>query len=173
MEKTESLMLYICDKLKNEETFGSTVFNKVLYYIDHISYLDTGKKISDFNYIKQKNGPTPKPQDFLSLRDQLISNGSLELKEIKYFGKIKKVPENKIKPDINLFSAEEISLVDSVIDIFRRVSGAVASHASHNEICWDIAEEREELPLYTYLLSSEEVTENDINWGKSVLNVHN
>jgi len=172
MSKSENLMLYVCDRLKNEETFGSTVFNKVLYYVDNIAYLKTGKTISEFKYIKQKNGPTPEPRQFLSLRDSMMLAQKFRIDEKDYFGKIKKVPTNTVEPDTSYFDQSEKELIDSVIEVFKNVNGTVASDFSHNQIAWDIAKDREELPLYTYMLSAESATENDVKWANSVLNVH-
>tara|TARA_R100000935_G_scaffold37130_1_gene58192 strand:+ start:4624 stop:5145 length:522 start_codon:yes stop_codon:yes gene_type:complete len=172
MSKSENLMLYVCDKLKNEDTFGSTVFNKVLYYVDNISYLKTGKTISEFKYIKQKNGPTPEPRQFLSLRDSMMLAQKFRIDEKDYFGKIKKVPTNTVEPDVSCFNKSERELIDSIITAFKTINGTVASDFSHSEIAWDIAKDREELPLYTYMLSAESATENDVEWANSVVNVH-
>lgn len=173
MERTENLMLYICDKLKNEATFGSTVFNKVLYYVDNISYLHKGKPVSDFTYIRQKNGPTPTPSSFLPKRDIMCSEGKMAVKESEYFGRIKKVPVNKVIPNLDCFNTEELALIDNVIEAFKDINATVASKFSHDEIAWDIAQDREELPYYTYLLSAESVEQNDVEWANSFINVHN
>lgn len=173
MNRTENMMLYICDQLKGESTFGSTVFNKVLYYMDSISYLKTGSKISDFDYIKQKNGPTPEPSQLLPLRDNLMFSGKMGLEEKEFYGKTKKVPYNKVDPVTDEFSSDEMELMNKVIAIFRKVNGSQASYISHTEIAWEIAENKEKLPMYTFLLSSEDVLDSDVKWAKSILGVHN
>lgn len=173
MNRTENLMLYICDKLKNEETFGSIVFNKVLYYIDNISYLDTGVKISDFDYIKQGNGPTPEPSHFLGVRGNLEMKGKLKIEHRPYWGKIKKVPVNRVEPDMSKFSELEMSTIDSVIDMLREANGSQVSDISHKEMSWQVSKNYEKLPLFTFLLSHELVTNSDVEWANKVLNVHN
>lgn len=173
MNRTENLMLYICDKLKNEGTFGSVVFNKVLYYIDNIAYLDLGQKISDFDYIKQGNGPTPEPSHFLSIRGNLEMRGKLKIEHRPYWGKIKKVPVNQVIPDMKSFSVSEMDVIDRVIDMLRDRNGTDVSDMSHQEISWQVSKNYEKLPLFTFLLSHEIVTENDVEWANKVLNVHN
>ncbi len=173
MNRTENLMLYICDKLKNEETFGSIVFNKVLYYIDNISYLDRGVKISDFDYIKQGNGPTPEPSQFLGVRDNLQMSGMLKIEQRPYWGKIKKVPVNRVEPDMSKFSSEEIEIINRVIEMLRETNGSDASFITHKEMSWQVSNNYEKLPLFTFLLSHEIVTESDVQWANGVLDVHN
>lgn len=174
IEKTQELMLLISDKLKDKPTFGSVVFNKVLYYIDNTAYLKLGKEISKFNYIKQDQGPTPSPDLFLSLREHLIASNKMELKEIEYFGKIKKVPTNKVTPDLTLFSANELDIIFSTITFFSDKNGESASNFSHQEMSWKFAKKGEELPFYTYLLSHDDVLKEDVDWASNHLeNVHN
>lgn len=168
-EKTENLLLHICEQLKGEDTFGSVVLNKVLYYIDNISYLKTGKPISEFTYIKQDMGPTPSPRQFLSLRDKLIAEGRFTILEENCFGKTKKRPVSLQYPDLDSFSGEEMHLIDSVVNAFKKVNGTDASNFSHEEICWQIARPMEELPFHTYLLTKEPLNESDIEWATSIL----
>ena len=59
INKTEQLILYIANKLKDKPSYGSILLNKALYYIDNYHFLLYGNPISDFKYIKQRMGPIP------------------------------------------------------------------------------------------------------------------
>ena len=172
-EKTEQLLLYICDKMKDEKGFGSTVLNKVLYYVDSINYLHTGEPLSDLTYIKQKNGPTPKPSQFLPLRTHLISEGKLKVNLVDFFGRTQKRPECLINPNLERFTANEVSLIDRIIDQFKEIDGTLASHISHQEPAWEIANSMEELPFYTFLLTpQEDLNADDIDWATQSISEH-
>lgn len=169
-EKTKNLVLYICEKLKDEDTFGSTVLNKVLYYIDSVQYLKTGSPISKFGYIRQKNGPTPKPAQFLRLRDELINEGRMGIEDKESFGYIQKRPVAITRASREVFSGEEMSIIDQIIEAFKDVNATIASYVSHHQMAWQSARNMEELPLYTYLITRAELTEEDIAWGNSKAN---
>ena len=55
-EKAEKLILYVCHKMEDCHGFGAIVLNKALYYIDHVNYLQEGRKLTGFKYIKQRRG---------------------------------------------------------------------------------------------------------------------
>ena len=84
-EKTLELIVYIASKLKDKPTYGSTLLNKALYYVDGVSYVFWGKQISDFKYIRQGKGPTPKPAQFLAARDYLETTNRLQKVETEYY----------------------------------------------------------------------------------------
>lgn len=166
--KTKELIVHICDRLKGEKTFGSIVLNKVLYFIDNLRYQEKGMPISGFDYIRQNNGPTPKPIQFLSIREDLISDGSLKIEQRKYFSTIQKVPKALRNADLTDFLSDEILLIEDVIDAFRDVNASVASGLTHEFMAWRIAKPMEDLPFHTFLLGtgSEDLTEEDLKWIK-------
>jgi hypothetical protein len=164
--KTEQLILHVCKRLESHDNFGSTLLNKILYYSDNYNYVITGNPISELTYVRQKRGATPKPATFLSIRDSLIDEGKAELIEVDYFGKMQKRLVARSEPDLSVFDPKEIALIDGVIDNFRDVNAKTISKISHEELSWKVAEPMEDLPFYTYLLSAEEPTEEEVNWAK-------
>lgn len=164
--KNEELLLYVTSKLKDCPNFGSVLLNKVLYYIDNIHYLKHGTPVSSFSYIKQELGPTPDPHVFLLVREKMIKEGKLCVENVEKYGKIQKRLVAMKNPRIEMFSPSEIELIDMVIGDCRDFTASQISNFSHREMAWKLATLFEELPLFTYLLTQSEITEDDITWGR-------
>lgn len=63
------------------------------------------------------------------------------------------------------FTADEISIVDDVVDAICRNHTAVSiSRLSHDDI-WEMAAIGEELPIYVALAERGEITEEDVAWA--------
>lgn len=171
-KKTKALILYVCSKLSSSKTFGSTVLNKILYYVDHLHYVKTGETMTGFKYIKQHAGPTPSPGEFLPLRLSLEKEGKLQIRQSTFLGKQQKKPIALSEPDLSTFTSEEIAEIDAIIDVFENATAALASSISHDEIALKIAEDMEELPPYTFLLTRADLTEDDLAWAQKVIKEH-
>jgi hypothetical protein len=166
IDKSKQLILHICKKMENVAGFGSVVLAKVLFYTDHSQYLEHGRTITGFKYIKQKNGATPAPAQFLPLRDDLIREGKLIIRETPYLGRIQKRPVAREFPNLSVFSPEEVSVIDSIIEYFKDANATMASELSHDELGWQLAAPREEIPPCAYLLTEAEVDDSDIEWAE-------
>jgi hypothetical protein len=167
--KTSQLILYVCRKMADGPEFGSTVLNKVLFYADHTFYVQQGKTITGLTYVKQESGPTPSPKQFSPLRERMINEGALKIKESSYLGKIQKRPVALATPDLEKFSGKEVATIDEVIEVFKGVNAATASEISHSELGWQVAGMMEEIPPFAYLLSEAELTEDDIKRAKEYI----
>jgi hypothetical protein len=168
--KAENLILHICREMENCPEFGAIVLAKVLYYVDHAHYLKYGKKLTGFSYVKQKLGPTPKPSEFLPIRERLISSKRIEEKPKEYFGRIQKRLHAVGDPDLSAFTQEEVALIGSIINSLTGVSGKSASDLTHEELSWKLASQMEELPDYAYLLTEAQLGQTDLDWAKKVIN---
>jgi hypothetical protein len=166
-QKTKELILYVANKLPAKANYGSTLLNKALYFIDNIAYLKTGNPISEFKYVKQQHGPTPEPVMFLSIKEQLEVSGELEIIEAEYFGRIQKRFIAKRAPSVDVFTAAQIAIMDDVLSSIGDWNGSEASDFSHQFPAWQVAEDKEELPFFTFLLTSSPPREEDIAWAKS------
>lgn len=167
--KTKELILYIASRFELKVNYGSTLLNKCLYFIDNVSYLKARKPVSDLTYVKQTHGPTPEPGLLLSLRDALVSADDLEIREVEFFGRVQKRWIAKRKPNMEKFSKEEILLIDNIIANVEDLTGSQVSEFSHQFPAWQAAVDREELPFYTFLLSSKNPSANDIDWAKAAI----
>ena len=84
-EKSTELIIYIAQQLKDTPTFGATLLNKSLYYIDLMQYLSKESTLTDFQYVNQDKGPTPEPRRFMTLLQLLVGNGDIEIVQVPFF----------------------------------------------------------------------------------------
>jgi len=168
LDKLKALVHYICYKCPEPSLLGATKLNKILWYSDVVSYLRTGKPITGEKYTKRQFGPVPK--HILSVLRNLEEKGLLAVKEADHFGYDKKEYIALKAPDLSKFTAEQIAIVDSIIEeICYKHTADTISKASH-DIIWALAEIGEEIPLYAVLASKlGEITESDIEWAKRAL----
>ncbi len=164
--------------MREEKTFGSTTLNKILFYIDNQSYVERGKPISDFKYKKWEHGFIPK--QLMQYKSEMKEAKILEEISVPYFGLLQSKPVSKITPNIDNFTSNDISIIDSVISEFKGVNASMASDRHHQLLCWKIARHGEDLPFYAYLITkSDEYTDEELQWvedsikryeGKSIHN---
>jgi len=167
-QKFNNLVHYICHKCDNAEILGATKLNKILWYCDVFSYRWMGKSMTGEKYIKRQYGPVP--SHIISTLNELEWDGKIATRDKEYFGHRKKEYISLKRPDISLFTSDDISMVDDIIDIICLEHTAKSiSHSTHDRI-WELAEIGEEIPYYTIFASElGEITEEDIKWAKGQL----
>lgn len=164
------LILYISQRCADDPTFGSVKLNKILFFSDFRTYAEFGKPITGFVYQKLPNGPAPKR--LLPVRNSMIKKGDLGLQEVRRGGRVQKRTVNLRAPNLDVFTPQQISLVDMVIDELWGKEAWAVSDLSHGMMSWVVANDREEIPYETVFLSSEPLTEIDIERGREVAKEH-
>ena len=157
--KLAELMLYISDRHETDELFGSVRLAKTLFYADFLYYAKTGQSITGERYIRKQNGPMPAA--LLGTRDQLQRDGSLVVKERFVMGHTQKRPIAVRTPDLSAFTADEISMVEYVLSKLEGQSATEVSDLSHRFEAWQLAEDGEEIPYQTALISERQPTVED------------
>lgn len=167
-EKLKSLVLYICDRVSDPSELGTTKLNKILYYSDFVQFTKTGKSITGEKYVKRQHGPVA--YDILKIENELEEENKLVKKDSDFYGYKQRQYFSLKEPELSLFTAEEISTVDKIIEtITKNHSATSISLLSHNHV-WESAEIGEEIPYYTSLVSElGEIDEKDIEWAKSII----
>ncbi len=167
-EKFKSLVHYIAHK-SDPAKLGKTKLNKILWYSDIVAYLQTGEAITGETYKKRQFGPVS--HHILGILDELESESKIVIRSIELFGGYaKKEFISLIRPSLEGFSAEEISIVDSLLEIICENHTATSiSEASHDRI-WELAEIGETIPYNTVFAAHlDEIDEDDIEWAHEVL----
>lgn len=164
-QKLKELVHYVCHKVRDPSKLGKTKLNKVLFYADFQTYLDTGTSMTGETYVKFQHGPVSKHiQEIIA---ELESEGAIATRETKHHGYRKKEYVALEEPELSQFSADEISITDGVIDdVCREHTAASISEFSHNHI-WEAAEIGEEIPYeaaLVYMLG--EIEPDDMAWAK-------
>jgi uncharacterized phage-associated protein len=149
--KLKALVLYVIWRAGRRGGFGATKLNKVLWFADARHYVMYGKPITGETYIRKKFGPVP--EHINEICKELEKSGLISKHAETYHGKdLKRFIANS-PPPVDMFSADELSVIDWWIkSIDEEHSAASISEKSH-DYAWKIASEGEALPLYAMFAS--------------------
>jgi hypothetical protein len=165
-QKFDALVHYICARCDAPAKLGATKLNKVLWYSDAAAYLSKGHSITGATYIKRQYGPVPK--GIMAARQRLVLGRLIIERDGAFFG----YPQTQFialtDPDLSQFTADEISIVDRIIEIVCNDHTATSiSQLTHDQV-WEAAQIGEEIPLYTVFASCpREITEDDLEWARA------
>jgi hypothetical protein len=168
--KFRELILYVSQKCANDPRFGAVKLNKILYFSDFLSYGHYNEPITGMEYFKLQHGPAPRR--LVPVREQMKRDGDLGIQELPIGSGIERRPVNLRAPDLSVFSAREIALVDAVIDFFSKQTGKSISDLSHRMSGWKAARLEETIPYETVFMSEEPLTETDIVRGREIAAEH-
>lgn len=156
-QKLTELVLYVGAKCALDQHYGVLKLNKILFYSDFRAYRTLGSSITGADYKKYTHGPAPHVMK--SLRDRLIHAGDA----IEYVNPLPYLNEDnepmsekrllpKRAPVMGAFSPEEMSIVDSVIEWLRPLTGKRVSVMSHDHPGWAFAKMDEPIPYFSELI---------------------
>lgn len=128
LERLKNVMLYI---LEHCEDVWQTKMNKLLFYIDFLSYRERGMAISGLSYRAIDFGPVPERWErvysqFDEIRPEMKAIGDFEGVMLR----------SDLKADVSLFSEEELQLMERVCSKLGGCSSRVLSEKSHKEQGW-------------------------------------
>lgn len=166
MSKLQELILYIADKCENDEQFGSTKLNKILFFADFTSYARTGKSITGEAYQKLEHGPAPR--QLVPAVADLKKDGALAEKTRSYHGYSQRWFVALRDPDISSFTAGDIAIVDEMIDRLRQQSASDVSRLSHQFVGWRAAKLNDDIPYESTWISSKPIGERTLAFAKAV-----
>lgn len=159
-EKYKNAILFLCQKLGGS-VLGKKKLYKLLYYIDFdkYEYKESMQSITGNTYIAWKMGPVP--SDRGDVLESMIEEGLLEENEVHISDDINNAVKYTAKkdPNINLFSEDEIYIMNRVIKKYGQLSGKQLEILTHAEAPY-IATENNEAIDYS-LAFYRETTFND------------
>jgi len=142
-EKFKQVLHYIVSKVGTLDNVGKTVLFKILYFSDFDYYELNEMPITGERYFKLAHGPAP--LDF----DGIISELEKEEKIKEIDAKYKGLPQIKFlslcKPNLNLLNANELQLVEKVINKLSSMSAKQVSGYSHEDMPWKATKDNEEI----------------------------
>jgi len=166
-DKLAQLMHYIIWKCTDPTMLGAIKLNKILWYSDMFTYMETGRSITGITYIKRQFGPVPNSENFIKARGRLQNEGKIAVTEGMYYGKPQRQFVALKRPDISMFSPEEISIIDIIVEeVCQKHTASSISNFSH-DIIWESADIGEEIPFCAaFAARFGEINEEDIQWAK-------
>ncbi len=165
-DRFKALIHYICAKVDDPNKLGATKLNKILWYSDAMSFLKWGEPITGEVYEKRQFGPMP--SHIYSSLDELVEEDKMVIANVEYFGRTKREYIPLKESDPSQFSAEQISLVDNVIQhICDDHTATSISDATHDAI-WKMARIGEPIPLEVSLVFRlGELDGKDMEWART------
>jgi uncharacterized phage-associated protein len=164
-EKTKELIVLLSELSEGDEYFGQTKLNKLLFYSDFLAYILYGKSISGHTYEAQPRGPMLK--GFYKIRDAMLGK-DIALAKRDFGG----YPQEKTlalrSADPKKFSAEEISLINHIVNDFKGFSASQISALSHEFLGWQAVDVGEEIPYEIALVSTEDLTKDQWAFPENV-----
>jgi len=134
VDKFKEVLLYILNKVGSKPNVGETVIYKLLYFIDFDYYEKYEEQLIGATYIKNHYGPTP--PEFKKITEQMEKDNELEEVKSKHY----QFPQTKYLPrreaDLSLFNANEIQLIDSVLEKLSHFNANQISEYSHEDVPW-------------------------------------
>ncbi|MBO4670997.1 MAG: DUF4065 domain-containing protein [Bacteroidales bacterium] len=128
VSRLKNLLLYVLGQMG--ETF-QTKMNKVLFYIDFLSYRERGMAISGLAYQAIEFGPVPQRWDrvysaFDEVQEQLRMVQGQECMSLVAGG----------DADMSAFSEEEMAVINEVCGKLKDMTSRAVSKLSHEETAW-------------------------------------
>ena len=133
VEKFKEVLLYILNKVGSKPNVGETVIYKLLYFIDFDFYEKYEEQLVGATYIKNNYGPTP--LEFQKIVEQMADRELVRVKSTYFsFPQAKYLPLRK--PDLTKLRANEIEVIDSVLNKLSDMNASQISEYSHNDVPW-------------------------------------
>jgi len=133
-ERFKEVLLYLLNKVGSKSNIGETVIYKLLYFIDFDFYEKYEEQLIGATYIKNHYGPTP--VEFKKIVDRMIKDNCIEKVESNYFS----YPQTKYLPmrkaDLSGLKANEVEIIDEVLNRLSDMNAGQISEYSHNDIPW-------------------------------------
>jgi hypothetical protein len=159
-DRLRELILYIANKCITDPSYGATKLNKLLYFSDFTAYYQRGKSITGCEYMGLPQGPVPRR--LMAVREDMEATRDAHMRE-QYVGTMvqkRLVPLREAK--LELFSAWEISTVDSMIEMFWSKTARLMSEVSHNRAWRIVGTDKDALPYQAVFISNDKPTVHDV-----------
>jgi transcriptional regulator with XRE-family HTH domain len=133
VEKFKEVLLYILSKVGSKPGVGETVIYKLLYFIDFDFYEKYEEQLVGATYIKNNYGPTP--LEFQKIVEQMADRELVRVKSTYFsFPQTKYLPLRK--PDLTKLRANEVEVIDSVLNKLSDMNASQISEYSHDDVPW-------------------------------------
>ncbi|MGE3702541.1 MAG: Panacea domain-containing protein [Hyphomicrobiaceae bacterium] len=162
--KFKALVLYVIWRAGEQRDFGSTKLNKALWFADARANEALGSPITGETYIREKFGPVPK--HILDVLSELETEEQIVVWSEPFFDhKITRFQAFQ-PPSTDLFTREQMSLVDWWIrHVSEEHTAASISEKSH-DYAWKIAKMGEVVPMHAFLASRIRAPDGEeLNWA--------
>ena len=162
-EKLKEVVLYVAGE-RPPDRLGAVKLHKILYFADMLRFAAAGRPMTGAIYRKRPNGPTC--EALPSAIRELVASGALNMTESNYFGYRKKEFTPLRPADLARFGADEIALLDELVEfVCDGHSAKTISDFSH-QAPWELVDLGEVIAYESaFLLFPDEISEDALEWG--------
>ena len=160
------MVLFVAERCQSDSKFGATKLNKILFFADAMSFIQRGKPIIGCEFMKLGQGPVPRR--LVPVRENLINAGrAVVQKKTLVPGREQHRLIPLDQPKLDAFTPDDIKFLDEVIGLLCDRSAAEVSELSHRVPAWEIAEDKETIPLEAAFIQSVDHTDSDVSLALS------
>jgi uncharacterized phage-associated protein len=133
-KKYRNIILFFANKIRNG-TLGKLKMMKLLYFLDFDFFEKYGKSITGDEYLRFEHGPVPRMAEKIlkhmdgkdiKICKRKICEGMRDQQHIEALNEF----------EMDVFSREELLMMEEVADKWEKFSGAEMKNASHGEAPW-------------------------------------
>lgn len=168
-DKLKELVLYVAEREFDDPRFGKVKLLKILWLSDFLAYAKLGEPITGATYRHLDQGPGP--AELPDLLKEMDETGEAKVYERDHFGWEQKRLLAYRQADLDVFSPQEIALVDEVIKSSWDYNGTDISNLSHVNalgVGWRLTSRGQEIPYYSVFVSDEPLSAHDIQRGQEL-----
>lgn len=165
-QKLAELIIYIAQRSEGDDKFGATKLNKILFFSDFSHYAQHGQSITGQEYQALPQGPCPRR--LMPIQRRLARQNAIAVLERTYYGHRQNRTFALRDPDLSLFTASEIALVDRIIHRHWQKSATEISDHSHQFAGYRAAREGETIPYNVVFIEQREPTQDEIEYGLEI-----
>lgn len=172
-QKLRELILYIASQCEQDRFWGATKLNKVLFYSDFLAYKHFGKSITGADYQALEHGPAP--YQLCPVRNEMIEDGDLAIEKRT----LQHRPIALREPVLDSFNANEIAIVNNVINQLRHTNASKVSELTHAFLGWKAAWAETQvtgktitIPYGTVFVSNSPLDEFEASHGLELAKTH-
>jgi len=155
--KFAELVILAASRLLDDPAGGAVKLNKVLFFAEFSHMRRHGRPITGAEYQKLQWGPAPRR--LVPVRQRLVDEGDASLVDETYLGLVQQRLVPLRQADVSLFDPQELAVVDNVVAELYGTTATDASLISHDEMGWQMVEDRETIPYEAAFLRRPAVTE--------------
>lgn len=158
LRRLEEAILYVCDACENDQAFGLTRLNKILFEADFQSYQKRGVPVTGAAYQRLENGPAPKAM--MPRLRALQQHGSLVLRETDFYGRSQSRALALRAPDLSVFGPDDVAFLARAIRESWGKTATEVSEQSHR-IEWKTRSDGDPIPYEAAWLSNAGISASD------------
>lgn len=166
-DRTEAVAHYVIAR-SDPNKLGAVKLNKVMWFADLEAYRRSGKTVTgQLSYEKRQHGPVP--NNIVRSIRRLEQAEKIATRNVPTFGGVRREHVWLKNPDVSMFSAAEVDILNEAIDwVCHNHTARSISELSHDHL-WAAAELGEQIPVGAACIMPDDLDGDDIAWALAEL----